>query len=150
MSLPSFLQTGPHSDAAFPPRGPFGSVPPLHRYRAALRLPNDLWLRSVAFAWPYRSVSASLGPPRFLRLPRARAMLFDPGGAGSALCRPGVAFRLSDTLGLLPLRLRGSITRLARSLSTLRSHGCPQPRKTRFRMCLAALAGRGFTRGESM
>ena len=47
--------------------------------------------------------------------------------------RSGVAFRVLRTSAPAMQSFRGSITRPARSLSTLRSGGYPTPRKTRFR-----------------
>src|SRR5712691_6904600 len=66
-------------------------------------------------------------------------------GRGGLLSLPRMALS-STTLCLLTGALRGSITRPAHSLSTLRHHGRPWPRKTRFRLlaklCRAALATR--------
>lgn len=73
MFPPSFPSSVPCSGLPFPPRGPFGPVPPLHRYFERLRLPA---------ARP-----ASL---RFLRLAvTSVAPLFAPAGAERAVREPG-------------------------------------------------------------
>ena len=73
MFPPSFPSPVPCSGLPFPPRGPFGPVPPLHRYFERLRLPAAL--------------PASL---RFLRSAvTGVAPLFAPTGAERALREPG-------------------------------------------------------------
>jgi len=74
---------------------------------------------------------------------RIRALLFDPGVslASGLYDARADAFRSSDTVGLHHFgRFRGSFTRPASSLSTLRSAPRDAPRKTRYR--LAANLGR--------
>jgi hypothetical protein len=101
-----------HSDAPTPRR------PRLARLRSARRF--------------HASVEAS-GPPRFLGNPPLHALLSDPGGIARQAIRAvpisrrdDVAFRAFDHTGSHdPRTFRGSITRPARSLSTLRSHGHP-------------------------
>ena len=83
------------------------------------------------------------GLPGSWGTPCVHALLSDPGGD---LCaRPSrrfsAAFRYFHHVGSHDHPLRGSITRPAHSLSTLRRYGHPQPRKTRFRL-LASFAGR--------
>ena len=78
--------------------------------------PTASVLRFVSFARPYRFAAALRGDPKFLKIPCVRALLYDPGGAVTGLVSTcpwsGVACGFPDTLGLLPLPLRGSITRL--------------------------------------
>ena len=67
-------------------------------------------------------------PPRFLGDPCLHAPLFDPGGP-SVPGHPGTgdaAFRLVNDVGSALRCSRGSITRPAGSLCTLRSRGRPQ------------------------
>ena len=75
------------------------------------------------------------------------ALLSDPGGTGTP-GHFGVAM-LPSASGTASAptnsEFRGSITRPASSLSTLRSVGSRTPRKTRFRL-LASLTGRDSTR----
>ncbi len=77
---------------------------------------------------PGPSVEEMPGPPRFLGDPRARAPLSDPGGASAPdpVRRVGGASHQSHGVGLHEMPcFRGSITRLTRSLCTLRSRGHP-------------------------
>ena len=67
-------------------------------------------------------------PPRFLGDPYVHAPLFDPGGPpapGHYRTGDGV-FRLADDVDSASRCSRGSITRPARSLCTLRSRGRPR------------------------
>jgi len=66
--------------------------------------------------------------------PRMHALLSDPGGTiGSGHCNPLVRPSAYWTASASATKtFRGSITRPAFSLSTLRRVGCPSPRKTRF------------------
>jgi len=69
-----------------------------------------------------------LGPPRFLPHPLRRAVVYDPGGpdAPHPNGTKDAAFDLCDSLGSHNLRNFGApYLRPVRSLSTLRSHGCP-------------------------
>src|SRR6185312_7756534 len=75
-----------------------------------------------------------VAPTAALRLPSAPAPLFDPGGTAASGHSGEVPYFLALRCCLplyrrrrlpRPVRFRGSITRPARSLSTLRGHGCP-------------------------
>ena len=85
-------------------------------------------------------------PPRFLGDPCVHAPLSDPGGPPS----PGPyrnadgAFRVHDRVGSAMRQFRGSITRPARSLCTLRSRGRPRTCATLDSGRWPALAGRDF------
>src|SRR6266446_4513834 len=75
---------------------------------------------------PDRSVEMA-GPPRFLGDLRAHALLSDPDGTGTP-SHSGVSMLPSAILEHVGYRhslFRGSITRPAHSLSTLRSQGLP-------------------------
>ena len=143
-------------------------VPRLPRYYEALRLlaarpatatavfaarsPSlgGSFLRLALAAWalvsgPPTGKKETTRSPRFLGSPCPHALLSDPGGATAPwshrYCR--VAFRHPDDVGLHEREpFRGSITRPTGSLSTLRSHGHPRPRKTHFRLVTMTLAGR--------
>ena len=80
------------------------------------------------------------GEPR-----RAHALLFDPGGTSAPghLDASVLPSAIITTSAPTTNPLRGSITRPAHSLSTLRHQGHPWPRKTRFRL-LASFAGRDW------
>jgi len=122
------------------------------RYRAALTCS----LPSTAKRHRRRpGVFLSPVTPRSGSLRRRQGL---PGSWGTPLCtcpalrprwdlraRPsrrfGAAFRYFHHVGSHDHPFRGSITRPAHSLSTLRRHGLPEPRKTRFRL-LASFAGR--------
>jgi len=77
---------------------------------------------------PPGSAVEATGPPRFLENPCGRVLLSDPGGIASArpLRRRDAAFRRFKNVGSHEdITFRGSITRPAHSLSTLRSPGRP-------------------------
>ena len=70
----------------------------------------------------------TLGSPRFLGNPCARALHFDPGAATPRLALQGVVLpstQLTVSAGITNCVFRGSITRPTRLLSTLRSAGHP-------------------------
>ena len=46
----------------FPPRGPAGPVPPLHRYYQGAKTPWSLPPRFVSFAWQYRGCARRFAP----------------------------------------------------------------------------------------
>lgn len=82
-------------------------------------------------------------PPRFLDNPCARAPLFDPGGTAypTTWCAD-LVFRYYHSVDSHNPVFRGSITRPARFLCTLRLAGHPTRRNTRFRV-VVSLPGRG-------
>jgi hypothetical protein len=92
-------------------------------------------LHFVAFVPRYRPSTESTRSPRFLEDPCARAPLSDPGGPATFLqtIRAGrptlpvavVPSAIETASAPTTISFRGSITRPARSLSTLRSHGRP-------------------------
>ena len=136
----------------FAPRGPSGRFPHFPARTAALRLPaaRHASLRCLRAAFTaVSSTTEATGPPRFLGNPCARAPLSGPGGA-AASGPSGGASQLTQWCCLPPLQrrrpprqetFRGSITRPAHLLSTLRGHGYPctdpRPRKTRFRLVVS-------------
>ena len=133
----------------FAPRDPFQEkVLPLQSSYCGI--PTSQYPRSARLhsARRFRLPTMMSGSPRFLGNPCVRAPLSDPGRVSApdlrALPRSrciDVAFRTYEGVGLHEKDpFRGSITRLAHPLSTLRSHGCPctplRPRKTRFRLAV--------------
>ena len=91
------------------------------------------------------SVAETAGSPRFLGNPLCTCPALRP--RWDLRARPsrrfGAAFRGYYNVGSHHDHFRGSFTRPAHSLSTLRHHGYPWPRKTRFRL-LAKLCRAGL------
>jgi hypothetical protein len=103
---------------AVPSRALVASLPQVAE-RGARR--PGLW--SAGFPQTGITRTETTGPPRFLGGPPcARALLFDPGEARDArpFGVPGAAAAHLNHVGLLESHFRGSTTRLALSLSTLR------------------------------
>ncbi len=72
MFPPSFPSSVPYAGLPFPPQGPFGSVPLLHRYYGRLRPPAACPDELVVLARRYRrfpSPTGTAGSPRFLGVP---------------------------------------------------------------------------------
>jgi hypothetical protein len=150
----------PCTGSPFPPRGPAGRFPRFIGYYWLLGLPvvHRVCLgstapvpRFVSFARRYRPSGGDDGisqvpgePSRACRLLRPRQVR-EPGlRAMPDFSTHGCCLSLVDGLGSRIYHFRGSITRPSRSLSTLRSQGCPlSPRKTRFRL-VALLRRSGF------
>jgi hypothetical protein len=107
---------------------------------------------SLCSAVPRLIAAMASGSPRFLGNPFVRALLSDPdeatvpGHSGDALLLDTAVLPsvVSTTSALVTPPFRGSITRPARSLSTLRSRRRRRPRKTRFRL-VANLGRAGLT-----
>ena len=172
MFPPSFPSSVPYSGLPFPPRGPVGTVPPHRRYYERLRLPDFRpaslrLLRSAVpsvaplFA-PVEAEHAVRGPGR-LRVARpftageARISQVpgDPSvhslrsktpvrprplaNAGLRCCRRVVRGRRLRRR----IRFRGSITRLAHFLCTLRSRGYPRTTQHSVVGWSLAFAGQG-------
>ena len=91
-----------------------------------------------------------LGPPRFLPHPLRRAVVYDPGGpdAPHPNGTKDAAFDLCDSLGSHNLRNFGApYLRPVRSLSTLRSHGCPCTTQDSLPACWLSVGRTGFAPG---
>ena len=155
MSRPSFPPRFRDPVPPFAPRGPSGRFPHFLTPTAALRLPNAPAPLALRSARRFCLSTRTSGPPRFLGNPPVHAPLLDPGRisapghSGRALLLGEAMMPSASVTASAPAAcvFRGSITRPAHLLSTLRSHGYPspslRPRKTRFR--LVALLGRaGF------